>query len=286
MLSIQPQNNEYQSFLSWWVWSKNNLKYLLEPNYEFFSKKGLKKSITKLLIRSIEDYYNNKGSGAVDLAHLINLIEDLDYLRIKNNKAFLNYKKTLVSGISNGFDQLTGTWFEIRIARLLTMNDFFFSQPEPPDFSIIINDINIGIECNAPRTEIGSNVKKKIINAVKNKSRKYYGQEWINNPSILFLDATWLIRAEGSDIVKSNNPLTDNIKDGLTEAVSKTTFDLIIAFWFGHATIEQRNQNSMTCVHVSKGILDKSLMIFREKLLTNFGVLENEMIQLPDLFRD
>ena len=286
MLTNRPKDKDYHSFFSWWVWTKENLDYVLNPNYDFLSPKGLKKSIVKLLLKSIEDYYKSNGCGAVDLAHLINLIEDLDYLRIRNNQAFLNYKKTLVSGISNDFGKLTGTWFEIRIARLLTMNGFCFTQPEPPDFSITINKTNLGIECKAPRTEIGSNVKKKIINAIRNTSRDYYGQEWTKTPTILFLDATWLIRAEGNDIVEGKDPLSNNIKNGLKEAVSITTFDLVIAFWFGHTTKEQRNQNSISCVHASKGRVDKSLIIFQEKLFKDFGVLENEMIQLPSLFKD
>lgn len=286
MLTNRPHDSERFSFLSWWLWTKINLEFLISNDLNKLSKKGRYKSITKLLLRAIENYFNDNKTGAVDLASLINLIDDLDYLRFTNFPFYLKYRLKLKSGISSDFSFLTGNWFEVRIARLLTAVGIKFTQPEPPDFFVKVNDIDIGIECHAPGMEIGNDVKKKIIKAVKKKERKYQGQEWTKNLTILFLDATWLIRADGGEIIGSRQTLSTKLQEGLLEGASHTTYDLIIAFWFGHAIIEKKNRNSVSCVYAPKEISNPTLIDFRDQLLQGFGIVENGKIHLPDLFKD
>ncbi len=286
MITKRPSGIERNRFLPWWKWAKDNFEYLLETDLNLFVKGGKQKSISKLLLRSVETYFNGHGSGAVDLAHLINLVEDLDFLRINNDCIFRDYKSKLLSVFSNDFPYLTGLWFEIRIAKLLTLSGFQYNQPDPPDFSILINGVNIGIECYAPRIDIGGDVKQKLYNIIKKKGEKYRGQAWLRNPSVLILDITWIIRAAGAAVVSSENPLSKIIENGLKDVIVKTPFDLILAFWFGHASVKHRNVNSISCVHVQIKIQDPMIDVFREKLLGSFYVLEREKIQLPNLPKD
>jgi len=69
---------------------------------------------------------------------------------------------------------------------------------------------------------------------------------------------------------------------GLKEALLNTTYALIIAFWPGHATIQHRNFNSISCIYGPKDLQDLSLIIFGDKLLKDYEIIENEMIQLPN----
>jgi len=286
MLIDRPDGDEGLEYLPWWQWTVENLELLLEPRHRLLSSEGQRTGLAKLLCQAREAYFDGDGAGVVDLAHLVSLVEDLDYLRKTNPQLFTEYKKKLTSGMAKEFGFLTGNWFEIRVARMLIRSGLQFTQPNPPDFNVNIEGIDVGVECYAPRVTVGQDVRRRVVKAVRNKESKYKGQPWILGPTVLVLDGTWLARADGRETVQGQDALSEDFTNGLVEAATSTDYDLIIAFWFGHATSKQKDLKTTSCVSIPADIQNLTIATFRDRLLKDFGPEDDVVIRLPDLPTD
>ncbi len=276
-----PQNENYNDFMSWWTCVKENFTEMLD--FDFSSQTGQKRSISKLLNRAKQSFLNKNNSGVIDLNDLFNLVQDLDFLKTNNYEFFNTYKSKLISGLSNNFFYLTGTWFEIRIARMLIETKFSFEQPDPPDFEIKINGNSLGIECYAPRARIGDDILKRISNSIKNKEREYKKHPWKSSHTILFIDGTWLKRAEGSFEINTSNLLTSQFREGLIQAINKNKcFEFVIVFFFGHDRTKNGGSRSYSCVYSPTTITNLELSQFKNTFLENYIEGDNQIL-LPDL---
>ncbi len=277
-----PQNENYSDFMSWWTCVKENFTEMLD--FDFSSQTGQKKSLSKMLNRAKLSFLNNNiMSGVIDLNHLFNLVQDLDFLKTNNYEFFNTYKSKLISGLSNNFFYLTGTWFEIRIARMLIEAKFGFEQPDPPDFEIKINGDSLGIECYAPRARVGDDIFKRVSNSIRYKEREYRKHPWKSNHSILFIDGTWLKRAEGLPEINTSNLLTPQFKEGLIQAINKNKcFEFVIVFFWGHDRTKNGGSRSDSCVYSPIILANPELNLFKNTFLENYIERDNQIL-LPDL---
>lgn len=281
MLTDRPSGDNCSEYLPWWCWAAENLNSLIEPDVDWQAVDYTKSGWYKLLDRARSEYEDGKESGVIHLAHLINLAEDLNYLREAESAVFDQFKAALASNMTVEAGYLTGKWFEVRSACLLSEAGISFSMPDPPDYQI--RDSKIGLECHSPRIEEGGDVYGKTVDAIQKKGKKYYGQPWFEDgASVLMLDATWLVRAEDEEVIVHNDTLPEALLEALQDTVGPDGFDLVIAFLFGHAIDQHSDERAVSCVYAPDPVQDEELRSFKDQLLSRFKP-EDVNVRLPDL---
>lgn len=281
-----PQGDEINEYLPWWEWAATNLNDLLAPREDVTAASEKPISIARLMQEAKASYLRGEEDGIVDLAHIVNLVEDLDYLKSHAPPAFDSFKAALTSRSRRSYDYLTGMWFEVRVARLLAKAGLPFEQPDPPDFSVDVDGDTVSVECYAPRAVEGDQLDRRTYNAVKKKERKYRDQDWSRGLTVLAMDATWLVRAQGEESVQGEDALSEDFILGLQSAASPTKFDVIVAFWFGHAIEKQKDAKAISCVYTPSDVDTPAIVRFLERLLTGFQPEDEERIRLPRLPTD
>ncbi|MEQ9286883.1 MAG: hypothetical protein RIG77_08250 [Cyclobacteriaceae bacterium] len=284
MLTEFPIGNDYQSYSSWWNWALINLKLLLNNATINLEKRTKTSSILDLLKRAEESYRLGDKSGVVDLAQLIDFIKNLDYLKENDLDLYELYKNKLTSGFRNDFSYLTGTWFEVQICCMLKKCQLKFSMPDPPDFKVDLTSQNVNIECYAPRTKEGDKIYPKLLNTIRRKKiGKYKGQSWTKSRPVLFIDGTWTIRAQGSQIVQGQEIISKELLQTLEELYQIGFYQMIIFFYSGFVTESNFNASTCSCVWLPSSIKDATLIKFKNSLLENFKEENDLKIIIPDL---
>jgi len=283
MLLDRPTGPDRLKYDPWWLWAVNNLDLLLKPKHSFRTERGKKAGLMKLLLSARSQYLTGQASGAVDLAHVIDLVEDLDFIKTRDNNLLSEYASSLTSAKAQDYSYLTGIWFEVRMAAMFLKTGLQFTRPDPPDFLVEIDSTTIGVECHAPRALPGADVEKRIKVAVEKKGKKYKGHAWTQGSTALLLDATWLVRASGREVVQGQTALGAEFLAGLLEALRTTRYGLVIAFWFGHSIGQQADSRAVSCVNGPVDISDPALVSFRSCLLAHFRLEDSEPIRLPNL---
>lgn len=282
-MTDSPQGEDLYNYTAWWEWAADNLNLLLEPREDVRLPVDKQISIARLLQEANRSYQSGSEEGVVYLAHIFNLVEDLDYLRTREPNAFASFKASLTSRSQRDYAYLTGMWFEVRVAQLLSRAGLPFTQPDPPDFSVDVNGEVVSIECYSPRAVEGDALQRRTYNAVKKKERKYRGQIWTKGLTVLALDATWLVRAQGQEAVQGEEALSEEFIAGLQQAASPTRFDLVIAFWFGHAIEKQKDKKATSCVYIPSDVAIPAVVELHQRLLAGFGPEDEERIRLQKL---
>ena len=285
-LPERPSGTELGQFHPWQIWVGKSLDILLKPKRSLLSDDGRRKSsIGKLLHRAAKSFWESQEDGVFDLQELVDLIDDLLYLCKHNPKLFETFRVSLTSSKAQEYSWLTGVRFEMRIAKLLTEAEFLFTRPEPPDFKVDINNSTIWVECYAPRALVGTDICRKTRKAIKKKEERYKNQPWTSGSTVLFLDATWLAQAEGYkdlEAIQGEAKFPEEFEAELREATQSTRYDLIIAFWFGHAVGEQSADKVTSCMF-SPDTSDPVLVAFKDQLFERFQSKFEEPVHLLSL---
>ena len=267
----KPKGDAMNQYLNWWNWCLANLNLILDYKPGLQSEIGKKLAISKMLYQAKVNYSKGDSSGAVDLAHLKNFVEDLEFLRVRDFELYKNYILKFTSGVAREYGFLTGTWFEIRIARKFIESNLDYSRPkqDPPDFWINLKEDSVlGVECYAPRILPGEDIRKKVINSITNKTKRNRNEDWVSKPTVLILDYSWIIKAQNNDDVNGQEILSSDVRDELIETSKSSYFDLIMCFFFGHAKISDNRTSS--CFFIQKDLKNELITDFRKKLLGGF----------------
>jgi hypothetical protein len=280
MLTSKPTGLENEIFDAWWNWVKINLENLLRINILDTEERASKLSVVKLHKLSLSDHQEGMKSGVLHLGILIRLIDDLDYIQMRNFQLFESFCKKLVSGIANQFSYLLGHGFEVKITRLLLEQGFNFDNPDPPDFSIEYQGHTIGIECYAPKSLKN---KEYFLKIFSRKVKPYRNSDWINQYPILFVDITiWRIFENQNDPIISGNGGSDILEKVLKELFHKTFYKLVVFFQFGYPINYVMPAIAISCQWSPSINLEPILKEFTEKLFLNYKEEKIDII-LPSL---
>ncbi len=240
-------------------------------------------ALNKLLISAFSHYKSGQVAGAVQMAQLIGLINELAWLKEKSPEQFNHFSSAFASGVARQQSYLSGIWFEFRICCLLIRGDFQFNKPDPPDFMIDYMSSSLSVECYSPRIRSLDNLYPSFKNSlISRKVRKYKNQLWTSSPSCLLIDGTVLIRSIGQTISHHDFELPLELKKCLVEFYQQSFYDLVVFMWFGHLTKANENASSSTCVWVPSNLKNDILNSFKSKLLQNF----NEEIYISTIYPD
>ena len=234
-----PTGEDFERPYSWLLWAGRSLDILLRPSVSFLNRGAQERSaIGRLLHRSLVSSGEGERDGVMDLQLAIHLAEDLTDLRETAPDLFDGFCKRLTAGKATDPSWLVGHSFEMRSALLLLRQGFTFTCPDPPDFSVRTEAGTVSVECVAPYVAGASqiDVRKRTRAAIRKKARHYRGQDWLQEHSALFLDATYLRRNEWGDV--SRGDVSTGLEWGMHDALSGTPFGLIVSFWGGHAFID------------------------------------------------
>ncbi|WP_026968202.1 hypothetical protein [Algoriphagus terrigena] len=284
MLSPKPSGVEAEKFEKWVDWTKNSLHNIMEYGQ---SNKGRQFPLEKMISKSIRDYKSGNELSVKTLAHILDFIENMEFLRVNDLSIFRSFRDKLSSGPAKQFEYLTGLWFETKIASLLIQKGIEFKcpSPDPPDFEVKINSQTISIECYCPRIKTASSIYPKLLTSLETrKVKKYRNQTWTTGGlAVLFLEGTWILRSQGDGILDARYSLPNDIRSTLRELEENSFYNLIVLLWFGRLTDCGQNGSTISCVYTPTMISDPHLLTFIDKLLDRFNIEPEIKIMLPDL---
>lgn len=278
-LPTRPDGDDFNRFYPWWLWTGRALNALLGPRVSYLNRGSIERSaIGRLLHRAFVSYGEGEEDGAMDLQVAINLAEDLTELRELDPKLFQDFRKRFTSGQGKNPEWLNGHSFELWTALHLTHRGFEFTCPAgAPDFSVRTEAGTVSVECTVPhvanrgaedvRKRAHTAIRRKV-NLYRRKAAKGQPQDWLEGHSALFLDATYLRRAEWG--YESQGEVTKGLDWGIQDALEGAPFGLIVAFWGGHTFEDGQDLRPASCVTAPRFLEDPVLAGFRAQLLEGF----------------
>jgi hypothetical protein len=282
-----PSPSPDASFKAWSDWSAQQLTVMLGLRVPLISPESTATTLGRMFHEARDSYVKwrlktnavpGHGDAMLDfidaitgLASFTNLVLQLLAIRRLDTALYARYIKILSSRKARDAAYVTGQMFEIATAHSLLDKGLAFIQPEPPDFLLSHEGQPFTIECHAPRAGIGTSVRRKVAKAIQVKGSMLKKHPWRDAPAALFLDVTWLRRAEAG-WVSEGDPLveTEQIMLGLEDAIPTSPFGLIVTFSFSQSVGSDGRPHVVTVRHAPVDIKHASLRSLFDLLFSDF----------------
>lgn len=260
---------EFGSLIAFYINFKNKLNLGTLDNSRGFIDQEL---------NLIHDHIVSKNIGEAHIRLFKFRLLHKDILLLESNNC-RHLKKYLTTLINAPKSQYYGTRLEIRTATYFTEMELNYTCPDPPDFLVNFNGIEIHIECTSKHFTSEKD-EEDVIKGFKTCIEKKSEYNWIDENSVLFIDSTNL---------SSHNSLLFSPKGSnatrqyLKSELSKTKYGSLIAFEYIVNSINNRYEHTYN--RIDSDAIGKPLKGFLDKYfeLGNFSIPEGNIIGHPDL---
>ncbi|MEM3713303.1 MAG: hypothetical protein QXR97_07195 [Thermoproteota archaeon] len=240
-------------------------------NRRFISKEDFDSPIGRALKTVL--FYHNSGryeERDYELARLHMLVKHLEEINIYDKGLLKLFQDKINRDDANYY----GFRFEVAVASSLIRRKTYFQKSERPDFKILYNGNEIFIECTSVHLHSSSlpNLRRKIMLAVKEKSRKGYDKP----NAALFLDVTNIYYR----ILLTRQPLyRDDVVRYAQEALGISGFGAAVLFVY--VLNKDLNRFELNYLRVDNQAIDPVLKNFLNQHY-NYGTHEIHEYALPE----